>query len=195
MIRRIRRAQYSAMPWRNGMGMTLEIAREPPGPAAPIWRLGLSTISQSGPLPDLSGYQRCATLIDGGAYRLDVLGGKSQELRAVGDTARLPAGSTIACLLLDGPSRHISLTVREPGTITSVETLRCERERYLPSDPGAMQALFCIEGDAILAQHHELVEFAKHDSVVSPCNEVSSLRPARSTPALLLRLVWRIAPA
>jgi environmental stress-induced protein Ves len=192
LIRRIRRAQYNAMPWRNGQGTTLEIAREPQAPEALTWRLGLSTISQSGAFPDLSGYWRSATLIDGNGYHLNILGRPSQALRAVGDTAHLAGDSVATCLLLDGPSRQLNLTLREPGTIISIATLRCESEQYLPSDPGSIQALFCLDGDAVLSQHKEWVEFARHDTVVCPCNEVSSIRPVRPTRTVLLRLVWRV---
>jgi environmental stress-induced protein Ves len=192
LIRRIRRAQYNAMPWRNGQGMTLEIAREPPAPAAFEWRLSLATVSQSVPYSPLPQYQRCISLIDGNGMRLDFPGLPSQELTAVGDIAHFAGDYAPTCVLLNGPSRDLSLMVREPGSITSVTTLRCEREQYLPSDPGSIQALFCLEGDAVLTQHKESVEFASHDTVLSPCNEVSSIRPVRPTATVLLRLVWRV---
>ena len=180
------------MPWRNGQGMTLEIAREPPDPAAVQWRLSFATISQTGPYPLLREYQRCIALIDGDGMRLDFPGLPSQQLTAVGDIAHFSGDHAPAHLLLNGPSRVLSLMVREPGSISSVTTLRCESEQYLPSDPGSMQALFCLEGDAVLTQHKESVEFARQDTVVSPCNEVSSIRPVRPIPIVLLRLVWRV---
>ena len=50
----IRRRDYHAAPWRNGGGVTFEIAREPQGEGAFEWRLSLAQVDRTGPFSDFA---------------------------------------------------------------------------------------------------------------------------------------------
>ncbi len=58
------------MPWKNGGGTTLEIARDANEP--PHWRLSVATIAQSGPFSEFPGYDRSIAAIGGGPVTLSV---------------------------------------------------------------------------------------------------------------------------
>jgi uncharacterized protein len=192
LITRVRRAQYNSMPWRNGLGMTLEIARDPEGAQPFQWRLSLATISQSAPFSRFAGFKRSVSLVDGRGFDLQIAGQTDARLRAVGDTACFCGASDTNCTLVDGACTDLSLMVHEPGSISSVTMTRCDAEQAVRPNPGAMQALFCLEGEAVLTQHGNSVEFARHDTVIAHCQEPSTIRAGRSAVALVLRLEWRL---
>ncbi|HEY8013105.1 MAG TPA: HutD family protein, partial [Dongiaceae bacterium] len=66
---RIRAADYRAMAWKNGQGMTREIAREP-GEGDFLWRLSIAEVAASGDFSLFPGYDRTITLIEGAGIRL-----------------------------------------------------------------------------------------------------------------------------
>lgn len=60
----IRYADHTEMPWKNGGGVTREIARQVDG-AQPYWRLSLATVDRSGPFSILPGCERIILLLEG----------------------------------------------------------------------------------------------------------------------------------
>ena len=73
-IRHLAAAKYRTVPWRNGGGVTAEIAVEPEGATVDsrfIWRLSLARIDRSGPFSAFSGYDRTIALIAGAGMVLD----------------------------------------------------------------------------------------------------------------------------
>jgi len=66
---RIRAADYRAMAWKNGQGMTREIAREP-GDGDFLWRLSIAEVAASGDFSLFPGYDRTITLIEGAGHMM-----------------------------------------------------------------------------------------------------------------------------
>lgn len=71
-LHRFDRAALAAAPWKNGGGMTREIACWPPGADTNDfqWRLSIATIAASGPFSAFPGVDRIITLLDGPGVRL-----------------------------------------------------------------------------------------------------------------------------
>lgn len=73
-IRHLPAAKYRTVPWRNGGGITAEIAVEPEGATVDsrfLWRLSLARIDRSGPFSAFDGYDRTIALISGGGMVLN----------------------------------------------------------------------------------------------------------------------------
>jgi environmental stress-induced protein Ves len=77
----IHQSQYQEMPWKNGGGITQEIARDSNDENF-RWRLSRAKIETSGPFSTFTGMDRCITLLEGAAtlnysdgskHRLNVL--------------------------------------------------------------------------------------------------------------------------
>lgn len=66
MLRYIRAADYKEQPWKNGGGVTHEIA------AGDGWRLSIATIDRDGPFSRFDGYNRTIVAIDGTPVELRV---------------------------------------------------------------------------------------------------------------------------
>ena len=70
----IRMSDLEARPWKNGGGITWEIAAE--GSQPPAWRLSVALIDRSGAFSDYAGYDRTIVSIDGGPVELTVDGAR-----------------------------------------------------------------------------------------------------------------------
>jgi environmental stress-induced protein Ves len=71
-LQRFDRAALAASPWKNGGGVTREIACWPPGAGMDDfqWRLSIATIAASGPFSAFAGVDRIIALLDGPGVRL-----------------------------------------------------------------------------------------------------------------------------
>jgi uncharacterized protein len=137
---------YTSMPWRNGAGVTREIAREPPQGESFAWRLSLASLQASGPFSSYAGHQRCVALVDGRGFRLHVAGAKTKTLAARGDHALFAGAAAVSCELLDGPCTDLSLIVHDPGTIASVTRLVVSAEHRVEVPSGRLRVLFTLHG-------------------------------------------------
>ena len=72
MMQRFDRATLAATPWKNGGGVTREIACWPQGAGMDDfqWRLSIATIAASGPFSAFPGVDRIIALLDGPGVRL-----------------------------------------------------------------------------------------------------------------------------
>ena len=65
----LRRAEYREMPWANGKGVTVELAKaERDGRL--LWRLSMATVAEDGPFSIFAGIERNLTVLDGPGFRL-----------------------------------------------------------------------------------------------------------------------------
>jgi environmental stress-induced protein Ves len=190
------------MPWRNGSGITLEIAREPPAGGEFLWRLSLATIATSGPFSAYPGYRRSVTLIAGEGFRLDIDAQPPALLCSVGASASFAGQASTNCTLIYGPCTDLSLVVREPGAIVSVSSIKGVAAPIAPLPVGTLRALFCLAGETILTladQSSRLeseIKLATHDTVLVNSQVAAiSTRPSSSMPVDLLLLTWRVASA
>jgi hypothetical protein len=137
---------YTSMPWRNGAGITREIAREPAQGESFAWRLSLASLQANGPFSPYSGYQRCVVLVDGHGFRLQFAGAGTKTLAARGDHALFAGSAAVSCELLDGPCTDLSLIVHDPGTIASVTRLAISAEQSMVVTAGKLRVLFALQG-------------------------------------------------
>ena len=177
----VRRSELSETPWRNGGGVTYEIACEPPAAAAFDWRLSLARIDRAGPFSDFSGYERAITLVSGAGCRLRGVRAEPIELREVGATALFDGGAAVSCELLAGACFDLNLMVVKPGRILAVEyfALLAHETEALQKD--AHGAVFCLEG-AIECLHlpsGRRITLGVEDAFIAPATEAGDWRLMR----------------
>ena len=149
-MRYIDKQGYRSMPWRNGKGVTLEIAREPAAPAEFDWRLSLASLDNDGPFSSYPTYQRVVVLVDGAGFTLDFADGGTQVLAEPGAAAVFQGDAEVACRLQAGPCRDLSLMVRAPGTVLAVQVLDPTQRFRLPAAIGAQRAVYGLAGQSEL---------------------------------------------
>jgi environmental stress-induced protein Ves len=107
----VRRSSFTALPWKNGGGITHEAIRVPPTGDAFLWRVSVAQIESSGPFSDFAGYDRKMVLLRGHGIALQFGSGKQCALRSVGDIVEFDGGMATRCELLDGPCVDLNLMV------------------------------------------------------------------------------------
>jgi environmental stress-induced protein Ves len=188
----LRRSDYVSMPWKNGAGTTLEIARDPPSPDEFRWRLSLASVSASGPFSSYPGYQRSVTLIEGDGFRLDVQGQAPIQLAESGASVLFPGAATTNCELIADPSTDLSLMVREPGVISSVTLEPCDIVRSFNASPHSLQAFFCLDEGLAFALEDTIIPLARHDTMLLRATDTARCDfTTFRVGARLLWLVWR----
>ena len=102
-------AAYRRTPWKNGGGITIDIADAyapgavPGGWSGMLWRLGRTQIVAPGPFSDLTGYDRILTVIGGRGLVLEIAGGTALDARAPFRPVRFTGEDRITSRLEAGP--------------------------------------------------------------------------------------------
>ncbi|PLZ00161.1 histidine utilization protein HutD [Burkholderia sp. WAC0059] len=128
-----RGADLTPSPWKNGGGITREIAAWPSDGALPdtfAWRASLAEIAQAGPFSRFAGVDRTLVLLDGAGLLLDETRAGGNALRAMHtlsgplDKARFAGESGIDARLAGGPVRVFNLMVRRDAANGALEVWR-----------------------------------------------------------------------
>lgn len=120
------------MPWKNGLGETIEIARSPDGESLDgfDWRVSVAPVVADGAFSVFPGIDRTIAVIEGAGMALDVAG-RSVVLRP-GVPFTYDGGLAVHGRLVDGPVRDINVMVRRG---------RCTCEMILVSGASAIAAV------------------------------------------------------
>jgi uncharacterized protein len=106
---------FQVMPWRNGGGITWEIARGRLGSEAADdrewdWRLSLAEIASDGPFSVFPNVDRLLTVLSGEGLALS-LGVAPERIMRPLDAIAFPGEVSVVCRLLAGPTRDLNLMV------------------------------------------------------------------------------------
>ncbi|CAN5532511.1 HutD family protein [soil metagenome] len=112
-MRVLRAADRVATPWKNGGGVTREVASFPPGAGLDdfAWRVSLADLSADGPFSTFPGVDRVLTVIEGGGLVLDV-DGRMLALDAASPPLGFPGDAPVTARLTGGPIRDLNLMAR-----------------------------------------------------------------------------------
>jgi environmental stress-induced protein Ves len=185
----LRRSSFTAVPWKNGGGITHEAIRIPATGDTFRWRVSVARIEASGPFSNFAGYQRRMVLLRGSGVRLTFDGSHRQELRAVGDLAAFDGAVTTGCELLDGPCTDFNLMVSDslPRWTAAVESLREPRELQSVQET---LLVFPITGPVSLESlHGESTTLNEWDLAVLTPGDAAIVGPAAEGPPLVFLAV------
>lgn len=106
----VRLADIPATPWRNGGGVTRELAMWPDA-GDWAWRMSVADVEKSGPFSKFEGIERWFAVLEGAGVQLDVAGVPHRV--ASGDAPLFfDGGADTDCELIDGKTRDFNLMVR-----------------------------------------------------------------------------------
>jgi len=153
------------MPWKNGGGLTWEIAVHPPGAdlAAFAWRVSVAEIRQDGPFSAFAGVERTLVLLRGEGMRLSGEG-EPVEMRTPYEPVTFSGEAAVDCALTGGPARDFNLMVRRDAARGDVRVVRDEGEAIAPasayvcySAAGACECLLAGLPPIEVAAEHALI--------------------------------------
>lgn len=134
-------------PWRNGGGVTREIARGSDGRGL-RWRLSLAEIARDGPFSPFPGLDRVLTVVAGEGFVL-VLPGGPHPLERLSPFA-FGGGVPVAARLSAGPVRVLNAMSRAGEAAASVRVFRGGARWLIPDDPAATVAVHVVADGATL---------------------------------------------
>jgi environmental stress-induced protein Ves len=147
----IRYDALTASPWKNGGGITRELACYPAGAGMQdfIWRVSIADVGQSGPFSSFPGIARIITLLDGDGMQLQFENGTRHDLTSSLAPYAFRGEDALHAQLVDSPSRDFNLMWRRDAAHGSVEVLR--ETTSIAAD--ATTLLFCATGEWQVGEH------------------------------------------
>jgi environmental stress-induced protein Ves len=153
----IRGAELVAAPWKNGGGVTREVAVFPEraGMNDFVWRVSIADVAQAGPFSRFEGIDRTLVLLSGAGMVLDETGAhavKSHPLTRALDIARFDGEARIDARLVDGATRDFNLMVRRDAAQGELDVWRGQsQQRKQHSVSADVVLLYCASGSVSLA--------------------------------------------
>lgn len=134
MIKIISPNQFKKIPWKNGKGMTTELAISEGGTISEFdWRLSIASVVEDGEFSDFTGYMRHLVLIEGNGIELHHDGTKIDKLETILDVAAFDGGRKTMGVLQAGPITDFNLMTKTGRIEPIVETYRAYQEIQLKS--------------------------------------------------------------
>jgi uncharacterized protein len=182
---------YAAMPWKNGGGITREIARSEGD--TPAWRISLATIDRDGPFSAFPGYGRTIVPLEGAGFTL--VFGDAPVSEVTLDRRYEPyvfdGERRVDCRLIAGPSRDLNVMTRRETWSHTVTRLRIPAER-IRVDAAAPCFLFVLEGSVRVAGAEQTLDLRANDTLSCPAaSYFEASATAAGAQALLIELQAR----
>ncbi|WP_326631072.1 MULTISPECIES: HutD/Ves family protein [unclassified Streptomyces] len=172
-LRVLRAADRPAVPWKNGGGVTREIAASPEG--APLddfdWRVSLADVSADGPFSSFPGVDRTLTVVEGAGMDL-MVGGEHHIVDEQYWPHDFPGDLETDGRLLGGPVVNLNVMYRRERTTAEVAVVRGTL-RLLAPQSGTVLAV-ALEDGAVLDGHD--IELDCYDAVVADSASPGVLR-------------------
>lgn len=143
----IRLADLPQSPWRNGGGVTREIARGPAG-GAPVWRLSRADVARDGPFSAFPGMTRILTVVEGAGLSLTGPWGRLDALRW--RPVRFDGGLEVSARLTSGPVSPLNLMFDSRFCAADVRLSTGPQRRDLTPTGGRRFAVHCLLGEVAL---------------------------------------------
>ena len=163
----IRFADLKPQPWRNGGGVTRQLASHPKAASTQDgswdWRVSIADVSRAGDFSPFPGMERVLTVIDGELLLLTVDGAEHplEKYRAF----RFPGGSNTHASLPTGDIRDLNVITRTGSFKGFTSIIELSKKRAKPLFEGQLGIL--LQGQATAAVGTNDPEtLARYDAVV-----------------------------
>jgi environmental stress-induced protein Ves len=142
----LRAADRPATSWRNGGGITHEVARGPAGPEGGDfdWRISIAEVGAPGPFSAYQGVRRTIALIDGAALTL-IIDGERHEL-GLYQPLTFDGASVTSCELPAGPTRDLNVMTTLGQADAAIEIRRLTSAEPSPVDSADPLVLIALAG-------------------------------------------------
>jgi len=162
----LRSTDHKHMPWKNGGGVTVEIAISPANASVDNfdWRISTATVANDGPFSVFAGIDRTLSVLEGNGIVLDVEGVETTLTRETAPFAFAADASSVA-RLIDGTITDLNVMTRRGRFTHQVERIAIDDSRIVASNRGAM-LIFCAEGNFDLKTDSRIAHLSLHDCLV-----------------------------
>jgi len=139
-------SDYLSMPWRNGLGITVEIAKQDlPAGNGFAWRLSMADVTTNGPFSNFSDYDRCLLLLEGNGLDLDC-GNERHRLEQPLQAARFRGEDSTVATLHDGPIKDFNIMTHREICTASIDSQAGEAAASIGVNADAL-LIYAVNGD------------------------------------------------
>jgi len=188
-MRVLRAAEYKSMPWKNGGGVTTEIAVSPAGAGLYDfdWRISMARVEGSGPFSQFAGIDRTLAVLEGEGVVLDIAGRPPISITRTTAPLLFPADVPTTAALIGGPITDLNVMTRRSRMTHSVERLVASTPVEIRTEAGTTLIL-CLNGHVIVPGT-EPVRLGPLDTLLTGPDTASLLvRPARDATLFVIRI-------
>lgn len=143
-------------PWRNGGGVTRELAAQPAG-ADWTWRISVAEVVADGPFSRFPGVQRWFAVLGGTGVVLK-LPDAQHRLTLASAPLSFDGGQPVECELMHGPTRDLNLMVRRDRA--GAQMARIKGVRHLMATQAKVVAVYAADEPAQLRHEGESIVVA-----------------------------------
>jgi len=122
----VRFDELQAVPWKNGLGITREIAAAPAGASmdAFLWRVSIADVDTASPFSRFPGIDRTIVLLEGDGFTMTLDGTRTHALTVPCEPFSFPGEAQVAVALAGGATRDFNLMVRRGAARGELEVWR-----------------------------------------------------------------------
>jgi uncharacterized protein len=175
MLRLIRQSEMTEGLWRNGMGVSWEIAsHKEPGAAEFSWRFAKARIDRDVPFSIYPGIDRVFMQISGNGLDLKFEGGHVLQVHESNVPHAFPCDVPLNCKLLDGPCFDLNLFTARGVYEAQASVLKLSGMETLDLS-GVEAVFFALEGSVVLSGQGGAVQLQTGDAAVATLEQVVSI--------------------
>ncbi|MFE5139479.1 HutD family protein [Streptomyces fagopyri] len=179
-------AERVAVPWKNGGGVTREIAAGPEGAGMDDfrWRVSLADVGADGPFSSFAGVDRTLTMAEGAGMDLTI-GGEHHRVDRPFVPRSFPGDLPTDCRLLGGPVVNLNVMWRrDGGAAPDVVIARGGTAVTVPAGPEVL--VVALDGTAEVAGltlgRHDAALLNAEDAVLRATGRTAVVRLAARAP-------------
>jgi uncharacterized protein len=177
------------MPWKNGGGVTTEVAVSPAGAGLDDfdWRVSMARVASGGPFSGFTGVDRTLAVLSGEGIVLDIAGQPAATLTKASAPLAFPADVTTSAALIAGPITDLNVMTRRGRMTHKVERLLISNSTEV--QPAADTTLILpVDGDVTVAGA-AAVRIGPLDALLlGPNTGKLRLEPAGETALFVIRI-------
>jgi len=178
-MRKLTHADYLEMPWKNGGGVTTQLAIHPAGAGLDdfSWRISMARISRPGPFSQFPGVDRSLAIVEGAGLKLSMPGRFLLQIDETSSACAFPGEWNIDSTLVDGAITDFNVLTRRDLWRHTLEGLRLSGTVVMDGADDAF--IYCAHGAAWLG---DVVVAAGEALQTGPC---TMLQLCADAPSLL----------
>ncbi|WP_111637732.1 HutD/Ves family protein [Marinomonas shanghaiensis] len=177
----IEQAQYQRMPWKNGLGETLEIQRHE-DESGLRFRISQASVVEDGVFSDFSGLNRTLVLLSGEGMTLEhksETGCQINKLDSPLDIARFSGGDTTYATLKNGKIEDLNIMVRDDDTQARVQACTAPCSIIFADTDTLFCGFYASEGSVIEMENANTAAIKAHSMAVFSQNAKTTLTQGR----------------
>jgi environmental stress-induced protein Ves len=166
--------EYRRERWKNGLGWTREILREPADGDDWDWRLSIAEVDKDGPFSAFPGCDRELVLLTGEGMRLHFEDGDCVTLSPPHSRHRFAGERALAAELVAGPTHDFNVIWKRAAVDVAVHHRPLVGPMVFFPEAGVLWFAYLLSGQAWFRDQPEPVRLATGDSALIRSNEGGS---------------------